>query len=112
MSYGVERIWKEAVIVHRVPKLLERFLSGCNGFGNARRSIFPTWNERADIQVLSACAIPLPLSRSVTLQRENGDSGAESVLCAAVCELDYRLDVCRVTKGAHVEHYRICVINS
>jgi hypothetical protein len=39
-----------------------------------------------------------PLSCSVMLQRENG--GAESVLCAAVCELGYRLDVRHVTKGA------------
>jgi hypothetical protein len=68
--------------------------SGHNDFGDARRSLFPTWNETAGIQVLTACAIPLnppaPLSlslfRSVTVQRENGDPGAESVLCAAVCD--------------------------
>jgi hypothetical protein len=45
-----------------------------------------------------------PLSRSMTLQRENGDSGAKRVLCAAVCELDYLMDVRRVTKDAHIEH--------
>jgi hypothetical protein len=78
--------------------------SGHNGFENERRNIFPTWNETAGIRVLIACAIPLPLSRSVTLHRENGDSEAENVLCAIVCELDYLLDVCRVTKGAHIEH--------
>jgi hypothetical protein len=63
--------------------------SGHNDFGNACRSMFPTWNEPAGIQVLIACSIPLPslsLSWSMTLQKENGDSGAESVLCAAVCE--------------------------
>ena len=26
-------------------------------------------------------------------------------------ELDYRLDVCRVTKGAYIEHLLVCVIN-
>jgi hypothetical protein len=41
--------------------------SGHNGFGNARRSMFPTWNETADIQVLIACAIPLPPSLSLSL---------------------------------------------
>jgi hypothetical protein len=34
--------------------------SGHNGFGNACRNMFPTWNETAGIQVLIACAIPLP----------------------------------------------------
>jgi hypothetical protein len=39
---------------------------GHNGFGNAGRSIFPTRNETASIQVLIAFAIPLPpLSLSV-----------------------------------------------
>ena len=38
----------------------------CNyGFQNARRSKFPTWNETAGVQVLCACAIPLPSSLSV-----------------------------------------------
>jgi hypothetical protein len=62
--------------------------SGHNGFGNARRSMFPTWNQTAGIQVLIACTIPLPpsLSQSVMFQKEHGDSGAESILCAAVCE--------------------------
>ena len=32
------------------------------GFQNARRSKFPTWNEIAGVQVLCACAIPLPSS--------------------------------------------------
>jgi hypothetical protein len=41
--------------------------------------MFSIWNETADIQVLIACA----LSRSLALQKENGDSGAESVLGAA-----------------------------
>jgi hypothetical protein len=53
--------------------------------------MFSTWKETEDIQVLIACAIqfpspPLSLSRSLNLQKENGDSGAERVLCAAVCE--------------------------
>jgi len=26
-------------------------------------------------------------------------------------ELDYRLDVCRVTKGAYIEHLQVCVMN-
>jgi hypothetical protein len=26
-------------------------------------------------------------------------------------ELHYRLDVCRVTKGAHIEHLWACIIN-
>jgi hypothetical protein len=66
--------------------------------------VFPTWNKTGGIKVLIACTIPLPLSRSVTLQRENDDSEAESILCAVVCELDYRLDVYHVTKGAHIQH--------
>jgi hypothetical protein len=78
--------------------------SGQNGFRNARRNMFPTWNETAGIQVFMYALSHSPFSRSVTLRKENGDSGAESVLCAEVCELDYRLDVCRVTKGAHIEH--------
>ena len=58
-------------------------------FQNAHRSKFPIWNETAGVQVLCACAIPLPhlLSRSVTEQNNNGDSGAKSVLCAAICEV-------------------------
>jgi hypothetical protein len=35
------------------------------GFQNARRSQFPTWNERAGVQVLCASAIPLPPFLSV-----------------------------------------------
>ena len=31
------------------------------GYQKARRSKFPTWNEKAGVQVLCACAIPLPL---------------------------------------------------
>jgi hypothetical protein len=75
-----------------------------NSFGNASRSMFPAWNETADIQVLMHAQSRSPFSRFGTLRRENGDSGAESVLCAAVCELDYRKDVCHVTKGTHIEH--------
>jgi hypothetical protein len=67
-------------------KMIGEVSSGHNGFGNARRSMFPTWNKAAGIQVLTACAIPLtPTPLTVTLQRENSDSGAESVLCAADC---------------------------
>ena len=32
------------------------------GFENARINKFPTWNETAGVQVLCACAIPLPTS--------------------------------------------------
>jgi hypothetical protein len=44
-----------------------------------------------------ACAIPLPpsLSLSVTLQRGNGESAAESVLCATVCEVESVVSVQR-----------------
>jgi hypothetical protein len=48
--------------------------------------MFPAWNKTADIQVLIACAVLRHLSRSVTLQKEDGDSRAERVLCAAVGE--------------------------
>ena len=34
-------------------------------FKNAHRSKFPIWNETAGVQVLCACAIPLPSSLSV-----------------------------------------------
>jgi hypothetical protein len=43
-----------------------RAVSICHyGLENARRSKFPTWNERANVQVLSTCAFPLPSSISV-----------------------------------------------
>jgi hypothetical protein len=80
--------------------------SGHDGYGNACRSMISTWNEAAGIHVLLACAIPFPLSWSVKLQRENGDSGAESVSGAAVYELDNLLDVCRVTKSTNIEHLK------
>jgi hypothetical protein len=66
---------------------------GHNGFGNARRIIFPIWNETSGSQVLIACTIivshlslSLSLSLSVTLQRGYGDYGAEGILCAAFCD--------------------------
>ena len=34
-------------------------------YQNAPRSKFPTWNETAGVQVLCACAIPLPSPFSV-----------------------------------------------
>jgi len=57
------------------------------GFQNACSSKFPTWNKTAGVQVLCACAIPLPssLSWSVMSHSDNGDAGAESVLYAAIC---------------------------
>jgi hypothetical protein len=81
--------------------------SGHNGFGNARRSMFLTWNETADIQVLIAIGIPLTplsLSRSVTLQRENGDSGAGSFLRAAECEARTS---CFCSTGASFDNFRV-----
>jgi hypothetical protein len=59
-------------------KMIGAVSSGHNGFENAHTRMFPTWNETAGIQVLIACAIPLPPPfyrfRFVRLQRENGDS--------------------------------------
>jgi hypothetical protein len=37
--------------------MIEAVLSCHSGLGNARRSLFPTWNETAGIQVLIACVI-------------------------------------------------------
>ena len=70
-------------------------------FENARISTFSTWNEGTGVQVLCACAVPLPssLSRSVTSQNDNGDSGAESVLCAAICEALNQLFLCSGHSG-------------
>jgi hypothetical protein len=48
-------------------KMIGAVSSGRNGFGNARRSMFPTWNETAGIQVLVACAIPLPSPLSLSV---------------------------------------------
>jgi hypothetical protein len=42
-------------------KMIGAVSSDHNGFGNAHRSMFPTWNETAGIQVLIPCAIPLSL---------------------------------------------------
>jgi hypothetical protein len=42
-------------------KMIGAASNGHKGFGNARRSMFPTWNETASIQVLISCAIPPPL---------------------------------------------------
>jgi hypothetical protein len=62
--------------------------SGRNGFGNARRSMFPTWNKTAGIS-FDRMRNPTPLLslsvRNVT-KKENVDSGSESVWYAAVCE--------------------------
>jgi hypothetical protein len=74
--------------------------NGHTGFENARRSMFPDGTKQQVFKFWSHAQSHYPFSRSVTLQTENGDSGAGNVLCAAVCELDYHLDVCRVTKGA------------
>jgi len=54
-------------------------------FQNAHRNKFPIWNVTARVQFLCACAIPL-LSRCVTEQNDNDDSGAKSVLCTVICE--------------------------
>ena len=47
-------------------------------FQNAHRSKFPIWNDAQSHSPL--------LSRSVTEQNDNGDSGGKSVLCTAFCE--------------------------
>ena len=31
-------------------------------------------------------------------------SGEEDMLSSVWTELDYRIDICRVTKGSHIEH--------
>ena len=57
------------------------------GFEIACISKFPTWNGTAGVQVLCACAIPLPSSLSVCdVHSDNGDSEAESTLCSAICK--------------------------
>jgi hypothetical protein len=68
--------------------MTESVSSSHNGFGNAHRSLLPTWKETADIKVFDHMRNPTPppLPQSMKLQRENGDFEAESILCTAVCE--------------------------
>jgi hypothetical protein len=47
---------------------------------------------------------PLSLSRSVTLQRENGDSGAESVLCVAALR---RMNQLFLLSGTSGDNFRV-----
>jgi hypothetical protein len=35
----------------------------------------------------------------------------EDMLTRVLQEFDYRVDICRVTKGAHIEHLQVAVIN-
>jgi hypothetical protein len=65
---------------------------------------FPHGTKQQLLKFWSHAQSHSPLCQSTMLQIENCDSGAESFLCAAVCELDCRLDVCHVTKGAHIRH--------
>jgi hypothetical protein len=68
-------------------KMIGAVSSGHNGFENEHRIVFSNGTKQQIFKFLShAQSHPHPLSRCVTLQRENGDSGAESVLCAAVFE--------------------------
>jgi len=73
--------------VQVISKWLERFQSAITVLKTPALVNFPHGMEQ---QVFKFCAhvqshSPL-LPRSVTYQSDNGDSGAESVLCAAICE--------------------------
>jgi hypothetical protein len=60
MTYKKKRKFPVQMNKYRVYQMIGAVSSGHNGFGYARRSMFPTWNETAGIEVLIACAIPLP----------------------------------------------------
>ena len=56
-------------------------------------------NSRCSSFVHMRNPTPPLLSRSVTSQNDNGDSGAESVLCAAICEALNQLFLCSGHSG-------------
>jgi hypothetical protein len=66
-------------------RMIAAVLSGHNGFGNARRSLFPTWNETAGIQVLIACVItlapPPPLSLGPWRYKEKMATPEQKAFC-------------------------------
>jgi len=73
--------------VQGISKWLEQFQSAIRVLKTLILVSFPHGMEQ---QVFKFCAhvqshSPL-LSHSVTYQSDNGDSGAESVLCAAICK--------------------------
>jgi hypothetical protein len=60
--------------------------------------------------------LPIALDAGISSFRQRGAFVKKKVQGGRVLirvwqELDYRLDVCRVTKGAHIEHLRACIIN-
>ena len=75
------------IYIQGVSKWLERFQSAITTFKTYTEVSFP---YRMKQQVFKFCThaqshSPL-LSRSVTEQNDNDDSGAKSVLCTAICE--------------------------
>jgi hypothetical protein len=74
------------------------------GFENACRSKFPTWNKIAGVPSFVRMHNPasiLDLKNEITVAMETITVG---MLIRVWQELDYHLDVCRVTNGAHIEH--------
>jgi hypothetical protein len=64
-------------------KMIEVVSSGHNGFGNAHRSMFPTWNETTGIQVSITCSIPLtPSGHDVKKRKWRLQSRTSSVCCS------------------------------
>jgi hypothetical protein len=60
--------------------------------------------------------LPIALDFGISSFRQRGAFVKQKVLDGHVLirvwqELDYRLDMCRVTKGAHIEHSWACIIN-
>jgi hypothetical protein len=90
--------------MHRVPKWLERFHAAIKALEVHAEVCFLRGTKQQVFKFGSDAQSHSLLSRFVTLQRENSNSGEEGVLCAAVRELDYRLDVCHVTKGSYIEN--------
>jgi hypothetical protein len=74
------------------------------GSENACRSKFPTWNKTAGVQVLCACAISLSIPDLKNRIIVAMETITLDMLISVWQELYYRLDVCRVTKVAHIEH--------
>jgi hypothetical protein len=93
------------------------------GFENARMNKFPTWTETAGVQVFAHCPYerfmglwgyvkdkmfvpPQPVSIPDLQNRIEAAVATitPDLLIRVWQELDYRLDVCRVTKGAHIKY--------